>query len=248
AFRYLRVAAKAAALPPLRAVRAEAAPPPPEPEWRWLSVAGETVREGEQIHFLYRLPARIPVRQLDVRAEAGNSIATWTVASRERDKASWVVRAGPWTGYRVASGDSVESSTPQQLTAPVRDRDWRIQAAPAPSAPPNLVLGYRPEVLVFLAQGEGPYAIAAGSANARRRDAPITTLLDALRQRHGADWKPYPAVPEAGRTVSGDAALIAKQPAPKPADWRGLLLWIVLVGGSLLVVAMALSLLRKKPD
>lgn len=248
AFRYLRIAANAATLPPLRAVRAEAAPPPPEPEWRWLSVAGEAVREKEQIWYRYTLPARIPVRQLDVRANAGNSLATWVVASREQDKSPWITRAGPWTGYRVASGDSVESSTPQQLTAPVRDRDWRITATPAPNAPPSLVLGYRPEVLVFLAQGEGPYTIAAGSANARRRDAPVTTLLDALRQRHGANWKPYPAVPETGRTLAGDAALVAKQPPPKPQDWRGLTLWIVLVAGSLLVVAMALSLLRKKPE
>jgi len=247
AFRYLRIAANTAPLPPLRAVRAEAAPPPPEPEWRWLSVTGEAVREGEQTYYRYRLPARIPVRQLDVRAEAGNSLATWTVASREQDKGQWITRAGPWTGYRVASGDSVESSTPQQLSAPVRDRDWRISATPEPNVPPSLVLGYRPEVLVFLAQGEGPYTIAAGSASARRRDAPVATLLDALRQRHGADWKPYPAVPETGRPLAGDAAHVAKPPPPKPQDWRGIALWIVLVGGSLLIVAMALSLLRKRP-
>lgn len=244
-FRYLRIAA-AGALPPLRSIRAEAEPPPPEPEWRWLSVAGELRRDGTQSYYAYRLDARIPVLQLDVRAEGGNHVATWTVRSREDDALSWSPRAGPWTGYRVASGDAVESSTPQYLTAAVRDRAWRVDATPPPTTPPVLVFGYRPEVLVFLAQGAGPYTIAAGSAKTRRRDAPIATLLDALRRRHGADWKPYPAVPEAGRTVSGEAALVPPPPPKREPDWRNLLLWIVLVASTLLVVVMALSLLKSK--
>ncbi len=248
-FRYLRIAAVApATLPAFSAVHAEAAPPPPEPEWRWISIDGQEQRDGEHVSYRYRVDARIPVRQLDVRANAGNSVASWTVLSRDDAQRSWLTRAGPWTGYRVASGDSVESSTPQLLTGSVRDRHWRVEAVPLPNAPPVLVLGYRPEVLVFLAQGEGPYTIAAGSANARRRDAPIATLLDALRRRHGADWKPYPALPEAGRVLSGDAALVAAPKPARPQDWRSLLLWIVLVAGTLLVVAMALRLLSAQKD
>lgn len=247
-FRYLRIAARTTALPALRAVHAEAAPPPPEPEWRWLSIKGEIRHEGDLGYYVYRLDARIPAQQLDVRAESGNNVATWTVVSREEDKHAWTIRAGPWTGYRVASGETVESSTPQQLTAAVRDRAWRVDATPLASTPPSLVLGYRPEVLVFLAQGPGPYTIAAGSASAKRRYAPIATLLDALRRRHGADWKPYPAVPEAGRTVSGEAALVPPPPPRREPDWRNLLLWVVLVGGTLVVVAMALSLLKPKRD
>lgn len=245
-FRYLRLATATGTLPPLRAVQAEAAPPPPEPEWRWLSLTGEAVRDGEHVHYRYRADARIPAQQLDVRAGAGNSVATWRVASRDGEEMPWTPRAGPWTGYRVASGDAVESSTPQALTAPVRDRQWRVDATPSPPQAPSLVLGYRPEVLVFLGQGEGPYTVAAGSATARRRDAPIGTLLDALRRRNGADWKPYPAVPESVRTISGEAALVPPPPRPREVDWRQLLLWIVLVGGTLLVVAMALTLLRSK--
>lgn len=248
-FRYLRIAATPPQTPPaLNAVYAEIAPPPPEPEWRWISIDGQEQRDGEHVFYRYRVDARIPARQLDVRANAGNSVASWTVLSRDDAQRPWIIRAGPWTGYRVASGDSVESSTPQPLTASVRDRDWRVDAAPPSNAPPVLVLGYRPEVLVFLAQGEGPYTIAAGSANVRRRDAPIATLLDALRRRHGADWKPYPALPEASRVLSGDAALVAAPKPAQPQDWRSLLLWIVLVAGTLLVVAMALRLLSAQKN
>src|SRR5690606_2955324 len=44
---------------------------------------------------------------------------------------------------------------------------------------PVLRLGYRSEVLVFLAQGQPPYTLAAGSARRRRGEAPIKPLLDA---------------------------------------------------------------------
>lgn len=243
-FRYLRLAATSGELPPLSGVRAEAAPPPPEPEWRWLSLDGQADQENGQTFYRYAVAARIPTLQLDVRAGSGNSVASWSVRSRDDEQLPWRMRAGPWTGYRVASGDSVENSSPQFIAGSVRDRYWRVDAAPPPNAPPTLLLGYRPEVLVFLAQGPAPYTVAAGSARARRHDAPIATLLDALRRRHGSDWKPYPAIPETGRTVSGSDALIAAPAPARPPDWRSLLLWVVLVGGTLLVVAMALSLLR----
>lgn len=248
-FRYLRLSASGGdPLPAISAINAEAPPPPPEPEWRWLSVDGEPQQEKDRIWYRYALPARIPARQLDVRPEAGNTAVTWTVSSREGEPRPWTGRAGPWTGYRVASGDSVESSTPQFLTAPVREREWRVDAAQGLNAPPTLLLGYRPEVLVFLAQGPGPYTVAAGSAKARRVDAPLSTLLDALRRRYGADWKPYPAKPGTAAIVSGEAALQPPPVPPRPMEWKSWLLWGLLIAGTVVVSAMAMSLLQQRKD
>ncbi|MCQ4164567.1 DUF3999 domain-containing protein [Tahibacter harae] len=245
-FRYLRLSAAATApLPPLRGIAAESAPPPPEPEWRWLSLQGKEQRDGAQIHYDYRLEARIPVQQLDVLANTSNSAVDWLVHSREQEDLSWNRRAGPWTGYRVAAASSVEASAPQRLGAATRDRLWRVDAAQRVNAVPTLSLGYRPEVLVFLAQGQGPYAVAAGSRRAQRQDAPLATLLDALRRHHGPDWKPYPAVPGPGRVLSGERAL-ATPPAPPrpPVEWTSVLLWVLLVGGAAFIAGIALRLLN----
>lgn len=243
-FRYLRLSAATATLPPLSGISAESAPPPPEPEWRWLSLQGKQVRDGVLVHYDYELDARIPAQQLDVLANTGNSAVDWLVHSREQQDQSWNRRAGPWTGYRVAAASSVEASAPQHLGAATRDRLWRVESAQAVNAVPTLTLGYRPEVLVFLAQGQGPYTVAAGSLRARRQDAPLATLLDALRRRHGPNWKPYPAIPQTGRVLSGDLALIKPALPRPPIEWTSVLLWVLLVGGAAFIAGIALRLLN----
>ena len=97
---------------------------------------------------------------------------------------------------------------------------------------------------VFLAQGEPPYALAAGSANAVRAEAPIPALVDALRKQRGPGWQPAPAyLAEAAEELSGDRALQRQ----RTVDWKSLLLWGLLVGGAVLVAALGLSLLRQRP-
>jgi hypothetical protein len=93
-------------------------------------------------------------------------------------------------------------------------------------------LGYQPEVLVFLSQGAAPYALAVGSATARRMEAPIGVLIEELRQRNDPSWQPTLARLEGSpEPLAGDAAL-------KPQhDWKAWLLWALLGLGVLVVVA-----------
>jgi hypothetical protein len=58
----------------------------------------------------------------------------------------------------------------------------------------------------------------------------------------GSSWQPPQATLGARSDAGGAASLLA----PKvPYDWTKPLLWIVLIGGALLVGGMALSLLRQ---
>ena len=105
-----------------------------------------------------------------------------------------------------------------------------------------LRLGYRPEVVVFLAEGNPPFALLAGSARASRQDAPLPQLVDALRAERGREWQPVTAALGTREALAGDAAL---QPVAPPTDWKRWLLWSVLVVGALLVAGFASSLLRQ---
>ena len=210
------------------------------PEPAWLELAGRQAGSGKEAVFEFTLDGRFPVQLVDV-ALAGNHAIEWWLESRDDTDASWQLRAGPWMAYRVDAAGSGSRSPPQALAGNVRDHYWRLRTNVDVADAPTLRLGYRPESVVFLAQGPAPYALAAGSARAHRADAPIPQLIAELRQQRGTDWQPAPAYLGTAQPLAGDAAL-------KPAyDWKSWLLWAVLALGALVVAGFAFSLLRGKP-
>lgn len=236
--RYLRLVLLSGSLPALDGVRAELAGPVRPNDTRWLLLDGRPQDRG----YVYELPGRFPVTEVDVQAP-DNQALRWIVQSRESEDAPWVQRAGPWLAYQLGSGGAAQQSPPQLLPRHSRDRYWRlIPDGGESTAMPKLRLGYRPETLVFIAQGEPPYALAAGSARAQRAAAPLGQLVATLRQVRGPTWEPAAArlgaMPE---PLAGPQAL---QPGPVPRDWKAWLLWTLLVVGALLVGGFAISLLR----
>ncbi|MCC4616029.1 DUF3999 domain-containing protein [Xanthomonas campestris pv. asclepiadis] len=235
--RYLRIVPVSGELPALRAVDAELDGVSAPPQAQWLELPGTAQDKA----VVYALPGRFPITQIDV--SGGQAVAVeWIVESRDADDAPWLRRAGPWLAYRLGTGNGA-ASPPQQLSAPVRDRQWRLLAAQGRStAKPTLRVGYQPERMMFLAQGQPPYAVVAGSARVQRGDAPLASMLQALRRERGAQWQPAPAsIATQAQPLAGDAAL---QPATTPRDWKRWLLWGLLIGGALLVGGFAVSLLR----
>ena len=93
-----------------------------------------------------------------------------------------------------------------------------------------------------MAQGEGPYVLAVGSVRAP------------LAPRRACEWWRGAVRPEeaaamlgaaragAARTLGGEAAL---RPTPVPVPVRRYVFWAVLCAVSLVLVAMAVSLLRR---
>lgn len=238
--RYLRLLPLSSPpLPRLTGVEAELAPAPAVADWHWQQL--DALRADPAQHsFDFASPGRYPVAQLDI-ALPGNSAIEWRVQSRDSDEAPWQDRAGPWVAYQVGAGAG--RSPPQALAQPVRDRYWRLLATQDPGRQrPALRLGYQPETLIFLAQGAPPYALAAGSARTQRAAAPLATTLQALRTQRGPQWTPATATLGAAVPLAGAAAL---QAPPPPRDWKTWLLWALLVGGALVVVGFAFSLLRK---
>lgn len=211
---------------------------------QWSELQGKRVSEQGVDAFTYENTGRHPVAFADLAMD-DYAVGEWTLESRDATDAPWRLRAGPWVAYRVG-GDRPSASPAQPLTSePARDRYWRLRNRSAlPDQVPTLRLGYRPEVMVFLAQGTPPYALVAGSATARRAVVPMPALVDALRRDRGEDWQPAPAYLSPASALAGDAALIAP---PTPRDWKTWLLWGLLVLGAALVAAFAFSLLRSRP-
>ncbi len=231
----------------LAKVSVEVAPEQAAPTWQWEEIAGQrVVAKDGSASFVYELQGRFPFERADVELP-GNSSLQWTLNSRDDPQSPWSLAASPWMAFRLDNGGASDRSPPQALRQLNRDRYWQLVAGDgAGDAAPTLRLGYRPEVLVFLAQGKPPYSVLAGSARAQRADAPLAPLVEALRAQRGQSWQPASAELGNMQAMAGEAALM---PAPVQRDWKAWLLWALLIGGALIVAGFAFSLLNKpKPD
>lgn len=226
-------------------MRAQLVPRIEDMPWQWEELAGKAAVEQGVEGIEYRLQGRFPIQRADLLLPP-NSSSRWRLFSRESEDQPWRPIANPWLGYRVGAGAAESRSAPVPLHATRRDRHWRlVPATPLPGVVPGLRLGYHPEVMVFLAEGSAPFALLAGSGRAVRTEAPLPQLVDALRQQRGAQWQPASATLGAGGVLAGDGALSA---APVQRDWKSWLLWALLVGGTLLVAVLAVSLLKRAPQ
>lgn len=242
--KYLRLQPNARQPAPLAlaGVRAELAGHVAAPALQWEELRGHRVEGRDGVAFEYALDGRFPVEAADVAA-AGNSTRSWLLEHRDGADAAWREAAAPWVAYRVDSGGQSSRSPPQPLHGLSRDRQWRLRTRDGSAIEaPLLRLGYRPETVVFLAEGQPPFALLAGSARASRPASPLSQLVDALRAARGKDWQPAAATLGARQQQAGDAAL---QSLPR-ADWKRWLLWTLLVAGAALVAGFAISLLRGK--
>lgn len=245
--RYLRVTPLEPRARPLQvsAVTAELEPAATTPDWQWQTLQGQRVEDADRtVHFEFELDGRFPVARADVSLP-GSSSGQWRLQARDETTAPWRDVATPWMAYRLEQGGQNEASPPQPLSGIHRDRRWRLTplGGAGTADVPQLRLGYRPEALVFLAQGAAPFALVAGSARAHRAEAPLAEMIGAMRTKRGAQWQPATASLGESAVLGGNEALT---PAPTPRDWKTWLLWGLLVAGAVLVAGFAISLLRRQ--
>ena len=220
-------------------------------EARYLSRAFAPADGKHTVAYRYRLPAPLAIDAIRITLADDNSLARLVAISHDGDKyddaAAWTQR-GSFIAFRLRQDGAVVDNDEFSVVSAVRSNEWRLESAMALEHAPALSVAYRPDRLVFLAQGSGPYRLVAGSARALRGEYPIDTALAPLRARLGKDWQPPLAALGTRTTLRGDEAFKPAPVAAPPRDWRSWLLWAVLVGAAAIVGGLALSLLRKPDD
>ncbi len=195
--------------------------------------------------YRYRLPAKLPVGRVGVTLGADNATAEVILDAQN----SGVPGDDAWTPigrtllFRLQQNGLRIDNEDYALTAPLAAREWRLRSPVALTPTPTMEVAYLPDRFVFLAQGAGPYTLAAGSRTARRDPLPVEQALAPLRSRLGADWSP-PVATLGPRSEAAGTRAYAEQPTPP--DWRRWLLWAFLVVGAAIVGGFALSLLHAK--
>lgn len=205
-------------------------------QWQTLPVLAVKPGVNGGTDYDYRLPAALPVEVASITLANTNTAARFTLLNHD-DAANDVALA-----TIVAVQTDKSKDAPFSTFDAVRVQHLRLHTDTPLPQPPRLAVGWHADEFVFLAEGAGPYSLLAGSYAARRGNYPVTDALEKLRPADaGNDWQPPLAAIGARSDVGGTAALL---PPKVPYDWSKPLLWLVLIGGALLVIGMALSLLR----
>lgn len=189
----------------------------------------------------YALPARVPIDAVRVALAGDNSAARIAVSMQtDVDATAWRALVDI-DAYSLRNGDTRLDQG--DLVVPRTPRIARLRLEPTRplAAPPQVAVGWRAPSFVFLAEGRGPWVLAAGHVSERRTASSLGVPLAALRARLGNDWQPPLASTGELQEAAGSSALAAAVPAH---SWRRTLLWIVLGAGAAVVIAIALSLLR----
>ena len=240
-YEYLRVQ-RVDGGPPLtlNAVIAERVGAAEEVEPVWFNAARLPSQQPEEL--LFDAGHVAPVTYARLRLPQDNSSVGVSIESRSGDQDSWRPR---WSGesYVIVTNAERRESPPARFDA-TADRHWRVRILKDPQVYQYSVLelGYRPARLRFLAQGDGPFTVAFGS---RQADAVHPVACDGLLadvSTADRDKMIETGVVSAVQTLGGEAAL---KPAPKKTSFKVVVLWAVLLVGVALLVAMALSLLKR---
>lgn len=206
---------------------------------RWLDVSIPSISAAPNggTRYDYVLPAALPLEAARITLAGSNTVANYRLLDTD-DNAERVLASGT----AVQIGNEPQEAVPTSF-ARTRVHHLRLQTDTPLAQAPTLSVAWRPDVFIFLAEGNGPYSLLAGSHAARRAEYPLQAALDRIRPADAnGQWQPPLATLGAASKAGGPAALLA--PAPG-FDWTRPLLWLVLIGGALAVVAMAWSLLRQ---
>ncbi len=210
----------------------------------WLEAAGTVAAKepnAPATRIDYRLESAITADRARVELRNDNALASYTLYGRTAPDTPWLPLGGD-VAYRLRIDDEVLHNGELVIgLSGFRMKEFRFESSVPLAEPPLITLGYRPQRLVFLTEGEGPFVLAAGSRTARHGTYEIETALMPLRAKLGADWQPPLASPGAGVPSAGEAAFA---PPPKVTPWTQYVLWGVLVLGALVVTGFSLSLLR----
>jgi len=188
---------------------------------------------------VFDLGAVLPLVEVDLQLDAAPRVAPVRVQGRAQAGEPWR-DLGQTVFYRLTRGEAVDRSPPLALHASVR----HLRLVPDPRSGPLPAVPLRVHVqlpsLVFAAQGEAPYRLLVGSADAAPGALPIASLVPRLDDER----------PRLGRAVLGEwkeNEAVARDEAwrQRLAAWRPALLWAVLLAGVAGLGAMVWRLARR---
>ncbi len=231
-------------LPPIKSVEVRSRVAK-DPVRHWRTLTGSAKKNG----FEFDAGGWFPVDRVEAALARDTFLIDARIFSRADPGAPWQDH-GVHRFYRASVNGKTAASEPMINHEPTH-RWWRLELLDGQDAVPKLRIGWLPDELVFLRQGDPPYLLAYGRAGLKGRQWPIAELLSQFGEdgQHpsGADsvFANLPVAElSAPTTLGGEARL---QPPARIVHWRTLVLWAVLVAGVGLLATLAYRMIRSEP-
>ncbi len=196
-------------------------------------------KDGREL--LFDLDANPPIDRLNLVLEGSNVVLRARIEFRADNQQPWR-EAHEGVFYQIRRDDQALASTP--VTAGAAAAEWKVTIeSGATQGAVRLQLGWRPQQLMFLAQGTPPFELVSGRALDQVEGFPQQTQLGdrsifQILERNG---DPGIAVMGPREIRAGDASLRIE----KKTDWRTVLVWLGLSAAVLGVGWLVISLLRE---
>ncbi len=216
----------------------EEAPEQPR-QWTTVGAAPKEDRPGE---YYFDALGHMPFDRLQVRLPRKNMLVSIAIHSRPNEKTEWRLRSSE-TVYNLRIGGEDFASPDIVLAASTPDRFWMLKVERNSwgmgESAPELLLGWIPQQIIFVAQGEGPFRLAYGSGRAGAASLQNRDLLNRFAVRHKDRLVIEPARAGSPMILGGESKL---RPPPPPIPWKQWVLWLTLLAGVLLLAWMAARL------
>lgn len=199
-------------------------------------------RDDSDDGLLFDVGGNIRVDRVNLELPEVNTVISADIHYWHDDLDRWQ-HAGGGTFHHIRRGDNSVTSEPLEIS-PVRAARWKVVLSRGRQETPlALSLGWFPDRLLFVAQGDPPYTLGVGRPSAGEEAFPEERILgDRSIQELAGTGGSVPAASLGERFPLGG---IERELPPQPLAWRTILLW----GGLVIVVVfvgwMAVRLLRE---
>lgn len=193
---------------------------------------------------LFDVGGMVRIDQVGLRLPEINTVVAVGIYAWMPSQKRWI-NAHQGSFHHIRRGETIVSSSPADIQR-LRAARWKVVIHNGrPDTPLQLQLGWRPDTLLFVAQGTPPFTLATGRDAARTEQFPQERLLGGVPiARLAEDSGTAVAAGLGERFPLGG---VTRELPRAPLDWQTILLWSALVLAVLFVVVMAMRLMRGLP-
>lgn len=212
-----------------------------ETDRTWLSLQ-PTGRDDDGRTFTFDIGGYPPIDRIELELPGNNAVVRAALEVRHGAQTGWSL-AHQGLFYRITQDGNEIQSRPAAVS-PARAAQWRVRLLSGQiDGDLRLRVGWKPDRLVFLTQGEGPYTLATGRSRDRLENFPQQRLLGdsalfSMLERSGAAGRA-----SVGGRMTGAGSEAMK--SPRAWTWRTVLVWIGLLAAVGFVGYLVLSLMRE---